>query len=264
LHSWLVGARSSAVLGPATALPRSSTGRGTVQPMAQPGNVRPTTARGWPENERDRRAHPASGTGRTNRISRPAERRAQRVAEVRQVRRGRQRRQILLGLIGAILLLAIAGYFLREQYLVQNISVAVPEEGRGHIAADTALTFKHYPPSSGTHYPSAQRAGVYRQEVPEGYWVHSLEHGYIVVLVRCTTNCDEIYNQLDAIYKGLPSSKSGNVKFVVTPYSKPYSDGDSPLMLMTWDHEQRLDRVDRDTITQFYNKFVDKGPEDIP
>jgi len=193
-----------------------------------------------------------------------AERRAQRATEAQQFQRNRQRRNILLGILGAVVLLLVAGYFLREQYINQDIGVAVPDEGRGHIADGTVLTFKHYPPSSGTHYPSAQPAGVYRQEVPEGGWVHSLEHGYIAVLVQCTTDCATVYGQLDTLYKSLPNGKYGTVKLVVTPYSKPYTDGDSPLMLMAWDHEQRLDTVNRDTITRFYNKFVDKGPEDIP
>ncbi len=192
-----------------------------------------------------------------------AERRAQRAAEAQQAQRGRQRRNILLGILGAVVLLLVSGYFLREQYLNQEIGVAVPDEGRGHIAAGTALTFKHSPPSSGTHYPSAQPAGVYRQEVPEGSWVHSLEHGYVAILVKCTTDCNAVFSQLDEIYKNLPNSKYGSVKLVVTPYSKPYTDGDSPLMLMAWDHEQRLATVDRDTITRFYSKFVDKGPEDV-
>lgn len=193
-----------------------------------------------------------------------AERRAQRTAEAQQLQRARQRRNILIGIIGAVVLLLVAGYFLREQYLNQNIGVAVPDEGRGHTTDVTALTFKHYPPSSGTHSPTAQPAGVYRQEVPEGSWVHSLEHGYIAILVKCTTDCNTVFSQLDAIYKNLPNSKYGTVKLVVTPYSKPYTDGDSPLMMMAWDHEQRLATVDRDTITRFYSKFVDHGPEDIP
>jgi hypothetical protein len=193
-----------------------------------------------------------------------AERRAQRATEAQQLQRNRQRRNILIGIVGAIVLLLVAGYFLREQYLNQNIGVAVPDEGRGHIAAGTELTFKHYPPSSGTHYPTPQQAGVNRQEVPEGNWVHSLEHGYVAILVKCTTDCNTVFSQLDDIYKTLPNSKYGTVKLVVTPYSKPYTDGDSPLMLMAWDHEQRLDTVNRDTITRFYSKFVDHGPEDVP
>jgi hypothetical protein len=263
--------------------------KGMVQQMAQPGKARPgarttgaqtptTGARVQPLGADEPTVSAATSTPKPlaplsgakggddvlNQRITVAERRAQRAAEAQQARRGRQRRNILLGVIGAVVLLLAAGYFLREQYLTQQTGVAVPDEGSGHIAAGTELTFAHYPPSSGTHYPSAQPAGVYRQEVPEGSWVHSLEHGYVAILVRCTTDCNAIYDRLDQVYKNLPNSKYGSVKLVVTPYSKPYTDGDSPLMLMAWGHEQRLNTVDRDTITRFYKKFVDKGPEDIP
>ena len=257
--------------------------------MAQPGKVRPKTRAGGaktPANaarvqptEPTQTPPPAaplapkplapvagvkSDNDALNQKITAAERRAQRAAEAQQFQRSRQRRNILIGIIGAVVLLLVAGYFLREQYINQDIGVAVPDEGRGHIAAGTELTFKHYPPSSGTHYPTAQPAGVYRTEVPEGNWVHSLEHGYVAILVKCSTDCNAIYSQMDNLYKSLPNSKYGTVKLVVTPYSKPYTDGDSPLMLMAWDHEQRLDTVNKDTITRFYNKFVDHGPEDIP
>lgn len=229
--------------------------------MAQPGKVRPKAPAGA---ARAQAAGPKVSTTTSGERLTAAERRAQRAAEAQQFRHNRQRRNIIIGAIGALLLLAVAGYLLRNQYINQGIGIAVPDEGRGHVNAGTTLTFKHSPPSSGTHYPTVQPAGVYREEVPEGNWVHSLEHGYVVILVKCTTDCSTIYSQLDELYKTLPKSKYGTVKLVVTPYSKPYTNGDSPLMLVAWDHEQPLATVDRDLITRFYTKFVDKGPEDVP
>lgn len=200
------------------------------------------------------------GTGATQKIT-AAERRAQRAAEAKAMQQRKQRRNLLIGAAGAVVLLLIAGYFIREAAINQNIGTAVANEGQGHVNTGDALTFTHIPPSSGKHYPTAQPPGIYRQEVPEGFWVHSLEHGYIVVLVKCTTDCDAVYNQLEALYRELPESQFGNVKFVVTPYSKPYTDGEAPITLLAWGYEQKLDRVDRDIITRFYKKFVDKGPE---
>lgn len=243
-----------------------------VQQMPQLSNVRSKLRLSWVQMLKDSAGARAistltsasGGAATTGHRIRTAERRAGHLAEACRAQRGRQRRQIQLGLLGAILLLAVAGYFLREQYRDQHLGVAVVEEGHGHVPVGTALTFEHYPPSSGKHYPSAQPAGVYHQEVPEGNWVHSLEHGYIAILVKCTTDCASVFDQIDSIYKGLPGSKYGNVKLVVTPYGKPYTDSDSPLMLLAWGHEQRLATVDRDPIARFYNKFVDKGREDIP
>lgn len=222
--------------------------------MAQTKNPRPAT-----------KVVGATGkeTATTQKLT-AAERRAQRAAEAKAMQQRKQRRNLLIGAAGALVLLLIAGYFIREAAINQNIGTPVASEGDGHVNAGEPLTFNHTPPSSGKHYPTSQPAGIYRQEVPEGLWVHSLEHGYIVVAVKCTTDCDAVYSQLDAIYKDLPDSQFGNVKFVVTPYSKPHTDGDAPITLLAWNHEQKLDRVDRDTITRFYKKFVDKGPELVP
>jgi hypothetical protein len=193
-----------------------------------------------------------------------AERRAQRAAEARVMQKQKQRRNLLLIALGGLVGLLILGYFAREAYINQSIGTPVADEGGGHVNAGTPLTYAHYPPSSGKHYDNAQPAGIYRQEVPEGNWVHSLEHGYIVALVKCPNGCPEIFNQLDAIYKDLPESQFGNIKFIVTPYSKPYTDGEAPITLVAWNHEMKLDSVDKDKIVRFYKKFVDKGPELVP
>lgn len=65
--------------------------------------------------------------------------------------------------------------------------------GAGHV--DTGLTIRYpsCPPASGKHYNGSGvgpiRAGFYGLNdpaVPPG-WVHNLEHGYTVLLYRCTT-----------------------------------------------------------------------------
>jgi hypothetical protein len=193
-----------------------------------------------------------------------ADRRAQRAAEAKAAQRKKQQRNLIIGAVGALILLLVAGYFIREQLINQNIGTPIPDEGRTHVNDGTPLTFKYYPPASGSHYPEPQPAGVYRQEVSEGNWVHSLEHGYVVILVKCADGCPDSFNQLDDIYKSLPKSQFGNVKLVVTPYSHPFTDGDAKFTLVAWDHEQKMDTLDRDLITRFYKKFVDQGPELVP
>ena len=193
-----------------------------------------------------------------------AERRIQRAAEAKAMQQKKQRRNLLLLAGGVVVALLVAGYFGREAYINQNIGTPIASEGQGHVNVGETLTFAHLPPSSGKHYPTAQPPGIYRQEVQEGFWVHSLEHGYIVAAVKCTTDCDQIFNQLEEINKTLPNSQFGNVKFIATPYSKTATDGDAKITLLAWANEQKLDAVDKDTIVRFYKKFVDKGPELVP
>ena len=197
-----------------------------------------------------------------------AERRAQRAAEAKLAQQRRQRRTLLIGLAVA-LVLAVGVFFVVRQQIAQRdvIGVRIPDEGQGHLNEGTPLTFQHYPPSSGKHYPTPQPAGIYRQEIAEGYWVHSLEHGYVVALLRCNGNsCDQLYQQFQDLYDhSLPKSQQfGNVKFVVTPYSHPYSDGDAPIVLVAWDYELKLQSFNRDKIIGFYKAHLDKGPEQVP
>lgn len=178
----------------------------------------------------------------------------------------RRMRNLLIGLGVASLVAVAAFFFIREQLALQEIGVPIANEGQTHVNEGTVLNFQHIPPSSGNHYPTAQPAGIYReQQISEGNWVHSLEHGYVVALVRCTDNCTATFDQLQAIYDTLPKSRFDNVKFLALKYDKPFTDGNTPpVTLVAWNHEMQLSSVDKGQIEKFYGKFVDKGPENVP
>jgi hypothetical protein len=217
---------------------------------------------------------PASKRRTTNEAAQPAqerqsaaERRAARAEQARRERQRRQRRNLLLTVLGVAALVGVVALLLWRQQAGQ-LGNAVMGQGQEHVADGSPLTYRYYPPASGPHYPSPQPAGVYRQEVPEGNWIHSLEHGYIVALVKCPDGCPDTFNQLEDLYKnGLPQSERfKTVKFVVTPYSKPFTDAnkEAPITLLGWNRELMLQSVDRDKIIAFYEKYVDKGPEVVP
>jgi hypothetical protein len=201
--------------------------------------------------------------------SAPGGRRVTRTAQVERVRRQRRLRRILLA-TGCAVILAIGCVFAIRSTQAAPSGTGVAEAAdSSHVDEGTAITYAHYPPSPGKHYPVPQLAGVYRTEVPEGYWVHSLQHGYVVVLLKCADGCPDTYRQLTNLYNGgLPASRSGNVKLVVTvtPYGHPFSDPgkDAPITLLAWDREEMLQQFDRDRIVAFYRAYVDKGPEVVP
>jgi hypothetical protein len=143
--------------------------------------------------------------------------------------------------------------------------VAVPDMGARHVSEGQPLVIPHSPPSSGTHYPTPLPAGIYRQEANPGYWIHSLEHGYVVVLVHCDADCDAIFDQLQTLYTTrLGPSAFGNVKFIATTYSQPFTNGEAQVAVVAWDYELLLPAFDADRIVGFYDRFVDQGPEQIP
>ena len=58
-------------------------------------------------------------------------------------------------------------------------------EGATHVAVCSYVDYHTLPPSSGNHYPYWATYMTYDQPVPEGYWVHDLEHGSIVLTYNC-------------------------------------------------------------------------------
>ena len=196
-----------------------------------------------------------------------AERRAARAEQARRERQRRQFRTLALVTLSTVAVVATLALLLFRQQAGQ-LGSSAPNEGRDHVADGAAVNYRHYPPSSGPHYPSAQPAGVYREEVPEGRWIHSLEHGYVVALVKCPDGCPETFAQFEELFRsGLPPSEQfGTVKFVATRYSKPFSDPskEAPITLLAWNRELMLQSFDRDQIIAFYEKYVDNGPEAVP
>lgn len=56
-----------------------------------------------------------------------------------------------------------------------------PEEEARHVDDAKELDFGTFPPTSGTHFPDWGPFGVYDEQVQDGYAVHTLEHGGVVV-----------------------------------------------------------------------------------
>ncbi len=60
-----------------------------------------------------------------------------------------------------------------------------PIEGQTHVSECAYARYGTLPPSSGDHYPIWAAYRTYTLPVPEGYWVHDLEHGAIVFSYNC-------------------------------------------------------------------------------
>jgi hypothetical protein len=140
-------------------------------------------------------------------------------------------------------------------------ALSIPDEGFTHVANGTPLVHKHNPPSSGNHYPTPLPAGAYATPQPEGNWIHSLEHGYIVLVYRCSgSECNDLYLQAKSVFSTLPKeSKFNEVKFV----SSEYDNMTPKVAVLAWDKEQDMSAIDVNLITAFYNQFVDHGREDL-
>ncbi len=143
--------------------------------------------------------------------------------------------------------------------------VQVPDEGRNHVQDGSAITYQHYPPASGNHYPRPApwgTIGTADRPLAEGSFVHNLEHGGIAILYNCPQPCPELVQQLEAFVRSGPKDpKYGETKIVMTPYSRGMQH---QIALLAWDWIDELDTFDRARLVKFYQDHVDKGPEDVP
>ena len=186
-----------------------------------------------------------------------------------QLRAERQRRSLLwnvgiLGGLGVVILLVVY-YFVASAGpgpLPGELSAPrdFPNEGQGHVNEGTALTFQHYPPSSGAHYPSPAAWGVYTEPITEGTFVHNLEHGGVVFLYYCDNPCPDLEQQFSDFYDKAPTDNRFNVrKILVSPYDKAKMP--SPIVALAWTHQLNLPEIDEAKMLLWYRRFVNGGPE---
>jgi hypothetical protein len=200
----------------------------------------------------------STDTKRARRLAARAER--QRIAEQGRRRAKTRRRITVAGLIlAAVAVLALGGWMLAQNLSQPSLGVLVPDEGRDHVSPGTPLTFRANPPSSGTHYGSWTRPGLYTEAQDPGNWVHSLEHGYVVILYNCPSGCPETVAQLRDLYSSAPKSNKYNYqKLVITPYT----DMENQITAVAWGRKMELDGFDRQALSEFYRAYLDRGPED--
>ncbi len=184
----------------------------------------------------------------------------------------RRQRQALIrnAAIGVIIVLAVGGliFYVADQTAkgerdkirpdANAAEQTIADEGAGHAATGAALTFKHYPPSSGNHYDTPAQAGFYEEPVAEGYWLHSMEHGNVVVLYNCQDGCTEMKAQLKTLISKAPTRRCPTPKLLVMPYSTGMT---TPITVLAWGKQLDLPGYDEEAILNFYKRYEDRGPE---
>lgn len=146
---------------------------------------------------------------------------------------------------------AVIGGFLVWAYLQLSKPLpgeAVADMGREHVPAGTAVEYNSNPPTSGPHYADWTRPGIYDEPVEDGYLIHSLEHGYVIISYRDKG----LKEELTALAEDL-----GLNKLIVI--SRPTLDG--PLALTAWGRILKLETLDLEKINEFASVFHNAGPE---
>lgn len=125
---------------------------------------------------------------------------------------------------------------------------------RDHIQSGTTGSgYNSNPPSSGPHWPSPAKNGIYDKGLGDETALHNLEHGYIWISYRPDVG-DEVFNKLKAIVE------KDDWKMLLTLREK----NDTPIALVAWGRVLKLDDFDEKRIKDFIDTYRNRGPEKTP
>lgn len=140
--------------------------------------------------------------------------------------------------------------------------------GRTHIAFGTPGTgYISNPPTSGNHWASPAKNGIYDKQLPDEQLIHDLEHGYVWISYvpepkgEATAGAKVKTGVSDEVVKKLKEIVNGdNWKIVLEPRDK----NDSPIALVAWGRLLNLNTPDYDKIKDFISTYRNRGPEKTP
>lgn len=136
----------------------------------------------------------------------------------------------------------------------------IADLGRTHVKEGEIVKYNSNPPTSGPHYPEWKKPDIYTEPQEDGYLIHSLEHGYVILSYNCDAkpkdgskvDCDTLKKQLSDVFK-----EKGAWKLIVVP--RPNLD--VPIALTAWTYVDKMDKFDKNRIVAFIDALRDKGPE---
>ncbi|TVR85459.1 MAG: DUF3105 domain-containing protein [Spirochaetaceae bacterium] len=179
-------------------------------------------------------------------------------AKAKRERERRRSHRNKLILRTTLIVLAVTAAVLVPMRLLNRPGRHVESQGRDHIPVGTSHTVQYNsdPPTSGPHYDPSARPGIYDEPIPDGYLVHSLEHGYVIIS----------YN-----VEGMPEQEAESTvarlakiaederlwKLIVVP--RPGME--HRIALTAWQRIDTMGQVDARRIRRFISAWRDRGPE---
>lgn len=126
-----------------------------------------------------------------------------------------------------------------------------PDMGTDHIGFGVSPPeYNADPPTSGPHLDTPAPCGIYRQPVPDGSTLHSMEHGAVVVHYD-----PSIESARRAQIEDIARSIAGEL--IVAP--RP--DMEDELVLTAWTKRLAMDTIDENVIRSFAAQFANRSPE---
>lgn len=144
--------------------------------------------------------------------------------------------------------------------------LSFPSLGQTHIQpGDAHPPYNSNPPTSGWHWDTPQREGVFTTQQVQEQILHNLEHGFVNIQYK-DLNGPEVQRLTDLVrrdqrhvilapYPGLPAE----VKVAMTAWTGPNGDQTRQVGKL-----QYCKGLDEGAIRSFISTYRDKGPELVP
>ncbi|MGH8957908.1 MAG: DUF3105 domain-containing protein [Acidimicrobiia bacterium] len=111
--------------------------------------------------------------------------------------------------------------------------------------------YSSVPATSGPHAPAPTPCGIFRQEVPEIFNVHTLEHGAVIFYYQPDSVSADELSELEDLGRELATH------VIVMPYAAL----EAPLAMVAWTRLAELDQIDFEAARSFWGEFAQRGPE---
>ncbi len=188
-----------------------------------------------------------------------AEKRARReerkIAEVKakQLAARKRRLRTSLAVLVGVVVVGAAGYSILQKAIPSELPGVSKEanNGRSHTISGEPVNYATPTPTSGTHSANSARCGIFNQDVPPEFAVHSLEHGTVVIWYQPTladnvvSGLREIVNQFDD-------------RVILSPNTQ-LTD---PVVATSWKRLKAYDDADPE-IEDFISTYRTRGPEGV-
>ena len=143
---------------------------------------------------------------------------------------------------------------------------AFPDEGQGHVTeALTEADYKTNPPTSGAHHPEPAPDGLYvpGNEPAIANWVHTLEHGRILLQYRPGTE-RSVVTQLERLFNEDVAGSGGAYHSVLMQNNTkmPFE-----VAAVAWRHYmacREFTPKSIEALRTFREELVDTAPEKVP
>src|SRR3989338_8237680 len=194
----------------------------------------------------------------TQQLSRYERKRMEREAQERERASAQRKKKLVRYGVLAIVLAGIGGGVAllarNENKQATHISgERISNQGQQHVDKVDVAGYNSVPPTSGDHFTSQTNWGIHKEPIPEGYQIHNLEHGGVLMQYKPDL-APEVIEKLKAV------GESYDWRKVILA---PYPPLDKNIALTAWTRLDKFDEFDEARVRAFIDAHRNHAPEKV-